>query len=202
MDLSKLPKLSETPKPADNSEPMPGLGASGGQLNYRNPGTREPDVPISGGEIWFASIVGLIFIFLSRNFPSWLFCKLTGNIFSTGVNWVAGAKAGQPVAYWELQGHTALSDMSIFLFGLAVIIEALMYFVWLKSPVRLKGIAWMALAVTVLATGFNLITSVVLLSEGIMPLMSMLAAAFGGWMFVQQLGLLSWIGRTQQNSAK
>ncbi len=194
MDLSRLPKLSETPKPADNDRPMPEPGV----LDYRGPGISESRIPISAGEVWFAMIVGSIFILLSKSFPIWLISRLAGKPFPTGVIWSVGPKAGQPVEYWELQGHTALSDMSIFLFGVAVIIESLMYLVWLKRPTQLKAVAQVALAVTILATALNLMTSALLSSAGIMPLLSLMAAAFGGWMFVQQRGLLTWVREATQ----
>lgn len=201
MDLSKLPKLSQTPPQADNAEPIPEPGSqkppNNAPLSYRSPDSMEPVASISGGEVWFSTIVGLIFIFLSRSFPIWLVCTLTGRSFATGVIWNAGPKAGQPASYWELQGHTALSDMAIFLFGLAVIVEAAMYLVWLRNSNRLKAVTCVALALTALATGLNLVTTFVLWSQGIMPLISLLAVAFGGWMFVQQRGLLSWLRESE-----
>ena len=198
MDLSKLPKLSQTPQPADNAEQTPEEASpqtpSRSVLDYRAP---EPVAPMSGGEVWFAAIVGVIFIFLSRSFPTWLIRTLTGKAFATGVVWNVGPKAGQPVAYWELQGHTALSDMAIFLFGIAVVFEAAMYLVWLRNSSRLQAVTWVALAMTALATGLNLLAVSVLWSDGITPLTSLLAVAFGGWMFVQQRGLLSWLRGTE-----
>src|SRR4051812_33987047 len=103
MDLSKLPKMSHTEK----TTPPPG------QPHEQDPVLPVPDYASArgtlagagtGGEVWVSAIISIIFLFLGRNFASYLFAKLTGRPYSTGVIWSTGELSGQPVAYADLMG--------------------------------------------------------------------------------------------------
>src|SRR5215210_5274558 len=120
MDLSKLPKMSQTPPPPD-SQPTP---QGKPQPNDYRDQIAHVEAGV-GGMVWVSVILGAICIWLGRRFSSYLAAKVSGREFHTQTNWISGPKTGQEVAYWELVGSQAWTDASIFLFGLALILEAL-----------------------------------------------------------------------------
>src|SRR5580704_12732571 len=116
MDLSKLPKLSNTQEPpATPTEPAIDTPAAARPVaDYRAP-LPEPGI---AGDVWFNAVVGLVLIGLGFTFARCLLAKLTGQPFHTGVNWMAGPNAGSEVSYFDLEGFTAWTDAGVFLFGL------------------------------------------------------------------------------------
>jgi hypothetical protein len=133
-----------------------------------------------------------------RNFASYLLAKLKGAEFHTGVNWAVGPNAGQEVAYWDLQGATAWTETGIFLFGLAMIMEAVALAIVRSRRGGKRFIVTLSLGVVVLATIINLVTAVKVLNAGPIPLISGLAVAFCGYMAMYQWKLLQLLtpGRT------
>jgi len=185
MDLSKLPKLSETPKPQPDPEPpqpnQPPIDYRA-DLAYVDAG--------AGGMVWISLILGALCLMLGRRFPSYVLAKLSGREFHTQVNWVSGPQAGQEVGYWNLSGSTALTETSIFFFGLALVLEALaLWFISSKIGGK-KIVLVISLIVVVVATVLNLFTAVRVMGDGTVPLMSGLAAALGGYMAMYQWKLL------------
>jgi hypothetical protein len=131
---------------------------------------------------------------LGRSFARWAIAAMTGRPFDTGVTWAegndAGHPAGQPVGYWDLEGFAALNDSALFLFGLAMVLEALVLaLVFTKFRAKVPLIL-LAFGITVIATAYNLFVSFKLLTAGLIPLMSMLAVAFGGYIAVYEWRLL------------
>ncbi len=211
MDISKLPRLSQTQdvaeKPATqageseakaatvvcphcrgvmpaNSKFCNDCGARLGSA-VADPGTM-PDVGM-GGEAWLSAIIGLVFIFLGRTFGAFLIAKLTGHAFHTEVLWPSGENAGSEVDYFSLQGFQAISDMGIFLFGVVLLLEALVLTVQSMSGRRRPILLMAAVGVTFFTTVFNIYVVVKLMSVGVTPLVSLLAIAFGGY-----IGFIEW----------
>jgi hypothetical protein len=184
MDLSKLPKMSQTPAPPPG-EPTP---------QAEPPRDDRADIAHVdagvGGMVWVSVILGALCIWLGRRFPSYLMAKLSGKDFHTNTNWVSGPKSGQEVGYWELSGLTAWTEASIFLFGLALILEALALWVISSKIGGKKFFLSISLLVVVIATVFNLYTAVRVMGEGALPLMSGVAVAMGGYMAMYQWKLL------------
>jgi hypothetical protein len=183
MDLSKLPKLSETPKPPP-SEPTPTRPAADDRADIASV---EAGV---GGMVWVSLILGALCMMLGRRFPAYVFARLSSREYHTQVNWIAGPRAGQEVGYWELQGSTALTETSIFLFGLALVLEAIALWVISSRMGGKKFILTISLLVVVIATAFNLFTAVRVMGDGAVPIMSGIAAALGGYMAMYQWKLL------------
>src|SRR5438105_3791048 len=103
MDISKLPKLSQSPPPPppDSASPETSVPAPTRRVpDYRSP---SDDPPLSAGEIWFSLIVGVIFLLLGWTFARFTIAKLTGQPFHSGYNWSSGPKTGQEVGYLELE---------------------------------------------------------------------------------------------------
>jgi len=184
MDMSKLPKLSQTPKPPSNEPPA----GEPEPLSY-GPQIGTPEASIAG-MLWISLVIGALCMFWGRGAASYFFAKLTGREHHTHVNWVAGPNAGQEVGYWDLQGAVAWTDTGVFLFGLAMVLEGIALAV-LNSKMGGKKI-WLSasLGVVVIATIVNLVTAVKVLNVGATPLTSGLAVAFGGYMAMYQWKLL------------
>ena len=200
MDLSKLPRMSETnkhappPPPPDQGEPQ--LAAATPQpapVDYRSYDAARPSV---GAEVWLSLIIGLILIMVGWRFARWAAAMMTGQPFHTNVNWMAGPKAGQEVSYYELEGFTAWTETALFLFGVALVLEAAMLAVVYSRLGGKVALTAIALLVTVLATALNLVVAIKLLGNGIMPLMSVLAVGFGGYMAVYEWKLLQQLRAT------
>jgi hypothetical protein len=176
MDLSKLPKLSETdkhapppppPEPQFRAEPLP----------YSPPSTGLD----LGAQIWLSGILGIVFMLMGRSFASYLIATLTGQTYHTGVDWVAGPNVGQEVGYYELQGYTGQTDTAVFLFGFCMVLEAIaLIFVRRNTPTA-RTILTVALVVTVGMTLYNLGLALFLVGKNALPLLSILAVAFGGY---------------------
>jgi hypothetical protein len=151
--------------------------------------TARPDVGV-GAEVWLSAIIGLVLMLIGKSFGGWLLAKATGQPHHTGVVWTDTERTGQEVGYWELQGFAALNDAAIFLFGFAMVLEALVL-AMLNTRFRHKAaLIMVALSITILATALNLFATVKLLAAGVTPLWSLLAVAFGGYIAVFEWRLL------------
>ena len=206
MDLSKLPRMSQTParpdpaQPTAPGEPLPGQPAPG-TVVYAQPPRAHVDVGL-GAEVWFSAVLGLVFILMGLSFAQWLVATLAGRPFDTGVVWQAGENAGQPVRYFELAGGTAWTDTATFLFGLALLLEAAALIATAKAGAGLRrATIALALLVTVAATALNVGVAVYLLTIGIRPFVSLLLAAFGGYMAFYLFGLWRALGAARHDLA-
>ncbi|MGH7213799.1 MAG: hypothetical protein ACREIT_03430, partial [Tepidisphaeraceae bacterium] len=89
-----------------------------------------------------------------------------------------------------LQGFTALTDTAIFLFGLAMVFEAVALIAASRPTRARRALLALALLVTLVATAFNLFVTVRLFGAGITPWISLLAVAFGGYIAMYEWRLL------------
>lgn len=189
MDLSKLPKMSQTPKPPDQTPDPPG-----GPQDAPRPVPDYQPLPLDagvGGAVWISIALGAILMLLGRSFGGYLAAKLTGRAHSTGLIWGPGPKTG-PITYWDLPGLQAWSDSALFLFGLAMVLEGLMLAALnshLSNRVKITAAAG-ALALGMIATGYNLLVAFWLMGIGVTPLMSILAVAFGVYIVLYEWKLL------------
>jgi hypothetical protein len=144
-----------------------------------------------GAEVWISAILGIVFMLMGKAFGLYLFAKLTGRAYHTGWEWPQGHPlAGQEVPYPELQGFVMLTDASLFLFGLALAFEALVLVASASSRGLRRPLIMLAFAVTVIAVAFNLYACGKLLSNGITPIISLLATAFGVYIGMYEWALL------------
>jgi len=133
-----------------------------------------------------------------RSFASYLLDVLRGREHHTQVNWSVGPNAGQEVAYWDLLGGTAYADAGIFLFGLAMILEAISLAIVSSNIGGKRAWVTLSLGIVVIATIINLVAAGKVLNAGAIPTISGLAVAFGGYMAIYQWKLLRLLntGRT------
>jgi hypothetical protein len=209
MDVSKLPKLSNTQEQVRQEQaaatdapqpPAPVLPRADSKVVPYQSG-HEPVTAGVGAEVWLSIILGLIFILIGKNFAAYSFAKLTGRTYHTGVNWVAGPNAGQEVAYPDLQGFVMLNDSAMLLFGLTLLLEAAVMAAMATRFAYKRALVTAALVLAVAATAFNLYAVVRLFSANVMPLISLLAAGFGGYIAAYQWRLLQSLPQSSGASA-
>ena len=194
MDMSKLPRLSQSqsppPAPGAPTDPVnyeppvrPGQAAPAGTptLNYERPAAG------AGAEVYISLAIGLILMLVGRQFGTYLISRITHEAFHTGVNWMAGPNAGQEVGYWDLEGFTAWTDASLWLFGLTLVFDAIILYAAGGKRVWLVALGF---ALTVGVCAFNAFVCAKLFNAGITPIMSLMALAFGIYMAIYQKGLL------------
>lgn len=177
MDLSKLPRLSESDRPVPPAETPP---AAPQLLDYGRA------APGGSGQVFISAVLGIVFMMMGITFAKFLFAKLTGQTFHTGATWSMGPNAGQEVDYYELAGYTAWTETAIFLLGLAMVFEAIILGIATKNTPFNRKLVAAGIAVSVVMTVFNTIVVILLFKEGTMPIISFVATAFGGWMVMQE----------------
>jgi hypothetical protein len=158
-------------------QPQQQSAPSTAPLDYAAPAPRGV-----GAQVWFSAILGIVFMMLGWRFASFLIATISGREFHTGAVWTNGPKAGQEVAYFELSGYTAWSETGIFLFGFAMVLEAIMLATVRRNTPVSRAFVGFALVVTAGMTLFNLIVVGLLFKAGLMPIWSLLVVAFGGYM--------------------
>jgi hypothetical protein len=201
MDVSKLPKLSDTQREQQAQQQQ--------QQQHQQQPVQSPSadpvsaisspVPavraIGGAEAWISGIVGIICILISKSFPAYWIARLRGQPFHTNVNWTSGPLAGQEVAYPDLSGFTMLSDGAIFIFGVALLCEAALMLAGNANQRVARAMLWLSFVLAAAATLFNAYVAARLFGANILPIMSLLAVAFGGYMASYQWKLLKQTSR-------
>jgi len=189
MDMSKLPRLSRSEPPpgeaADATAAPPAEGRGGRYPDYYgDPG--DGFGALAGVEIWFMAILGIVLMFFFRQWAAYSLDHLFHRPYHTGVTWMAGPKAGLEVEYPELEGMPWLSDSATFLFGLALLLDALVRLVALLAS-RLRRVLFVPMfIVTAGVILWNLYAIPKLWLAGVIPLFPFLAVAFLGYAAFQQ----------------
>lgn len=179
MDLSKLPKLSNTPAPP------PEVPASSDPANPPRPDIlaryEQPVAAGRGAEAWISIGVGVILLFAFPNFTLWwihVVFHTKPPAFLPITDAMTGAEIPYPksVFFW--------SDLCVDLFAYALVVEGIAL-VFARRP----GMVMFALAVTAAAVLLNLYYMIRSFGEGF-PLVSAIAVVFGGYMGFYQWRLL------------
>ncbi len=194
MDYSKLPKLSQTPAPP----PEPPVESAPSQVPVL--ASRVEPQPGLGAEVWLSAIIGLVMIMMAWNFARFLGATLTGQMFHTNVTWQTEERAGEEVAYFDLEGYTAWSESAMFLFGVALLLEAAALAAAHRPFAARKLLVGFALTITVIATIYNLGVAGLLFTHGMMPIISILIVAFGGYMAAYEWRLLKSLNATSRSN--
>jgi len=195
MDVSKLPRLSET-KPQGSGAESPEAQGPAPQIHVPQPqsapsravdyGTGER--AMIGAEIWFSVIIGLILVLYTAQFGKYLIATATGHEYHTHVDWTSGPNEGKEVPYTQLEGGTFFSDSSLFFFGLAILLGAIAQFAW--AFLGKRGFAWFSLFITAMATLYCLVAVAILFQMGVMPLITLLCVALGGYAVIYEYSAL------------
>lgn len=166
MDVSKLPKLSQTlagpPPPA--TEPSPAAPPVG----YYHPDDR----PIVGAEAWISMAVGAILLLLNPTFVKFIFAAKPYRPFvDQTVNYT------DSINFW--------SDLAITSFAFVLILEGIVLFF-----ARNRVLLLMTFLLTAVTTLGNALYVVLTYGKYGLPIMSSLAAAFGVYIAMYQWRML------------
>jgi len=189
MDLSKLPKLSNTAA----SQPPPQEGIPAATPHNQPPENVRPpeDRGMTMAIVWFNVMIGLLLIYLGRTYPSYLLARAGGHEFHTYVTWNVGPKAGQEVAYPELLGYTIYQDAGVFFFGVVILVEAALVALYTLRNSHFKPPIYLGIFLAIVCTLFNLYVIVLVVGHHfLLPLISVFAVAFGGLIVVGLFSLL------------
>src|SRR5688500_2276863 len=165
MDLSKLPRMSETPPPAPAQTTPPQAPPP---QEYFDP------APSVAAEAWISIDIGSILLLVSPYTLQWMislissykppFLTITSTDFQTGA--VSEVPYTSSVFFF--------SHLCVFAFALVMIISGLVLFT------RKASLVWLAFAFTLVATLMNLIYVIKATMAGeALPILSALAVAFG-----------------------
>jgi hypothetical protein len=148
MDLSKLPKLSQTPKPPENEAPQPVAHAT--------------PMPTSvGAEAWICIAIGLLVLLVHRQFFLFFMGKDIGILFFD--------EHQQPLAYTK--SIFFINDLGLVAFGFALILDGIVLLIGRPAAI------WIGFIATVLASVLNIFTIIRAFAAG-MPLQIYPAVAF------------------------
>ena len=169
MDLSKLPKMSNTPKPPAPTPPGDEAPPpKSPQLDYG------PEPASVGLEAWISIAVGAFLLLMYPRFLQWLSHRAFGTHFNPFVD-----SAGNVVPYSQIPEFWG--DLGPVLFGVVLILEGLV-----MAFIRKPALVAIALALTAIATFYNLIYLVMSYGRyGLAPI-SFLAVAFGFYICMYQ----------------
>lgn len=167
MDLSKLPKLSNTPQPPPEG-PMP-------------PAQHIQAAPLPGAEAVFSLIIGIIVLLMQQRCLQ----QLSHWLFGTAVPLGALDEVGRPLAYAE--SVFFIHDSGLAIFAAALILEGLTLFIR-RTPVLIPSFLLMIQAVL-----WNLYTVVFFYRSHGLQYMPAVALAFAIYIGMLQWGmLLAW----------
>lgn len=171
MDLSKLPRLSET----DKQTPPPPEQT----LPPQQP-VAPPPMPAAavGPEAWFSIGIGIILLLMFPRFLQWASSRVFGTNFNEFVT-PDGIIVPYPQvpAFWMDLGPT--------LFGIVLILEGIAMIL-----ARSRSVVWFAFVLTVIATGYNIIYLFMSYSTQGLALISAFAGLFGVYIAMYQWRML------------
>lgn len=188
MDLSKLPKMSDTRRAeADRQSAHPSAGLPVQIEQAGDPGSQPLPGRVvavdAGGSGWISLIVGVLLILFKPQWWLWLFHTLFGTSFTPPV---ITDEQGAPLAYERSVFFPG--DMAIALFALALLVEGVV----LLSMAQRRNVIWLSVVIVAAATLFNLGYLAYMISKGYgLQLFSTLAVLFGAFMCVQQWQMLT-----------
>lgn len=206
MDLSKLPKLSKTHEhraAAPPTDTYPPPHASPAKLGYY----ADDEGPLGFIDIFLAIGMGLLFAFLGMNYGKHLMGSKDAypEIQGTGFVWSTGHPLqGQPIPPEQLSPENRkaydgrvlgrqmgiVSESSLFFMGCGLIfagaIGVVGHLTMVPMPLR-RVAAILGVVVTVIAIGYSLWSVTVLLRNGVMPPMTMVAILVAGLSLFMQV---------------
>jgi hypothetical protein len=188
MDISKLPRMSETAKHAPPHAPPPAPPPPTDAVHSSLEPDHVPpasyasnDVRAAGAEAWISVAVGLILILMAPRIWQYAFSRL----FGTSFTWTFTDAAGNPLPYTK--SVFFWGDLAMALFAIVLVVEGLVLaFARGRVPVAI------ALGLTVVTTVFNLGYVAWMMQGGYgLQIMSALAVAFGVYIAVYQKRMLA-----------
>ncbi len=174
MDLSKLPKLSESPAPPPATPAEPAVPVQ----------TREParmSYFETGIDVLISLAVGAIFLMLGAPYGGWLIATMNGEVYDTTFTWTGGPNDGKIVELFELRGGTGWLYMGHWVLGAALAIEAFLMALAAMSPRLRKPLIVLALLLCIGGAIANVVAVVMQIKMGFnQPILSVVAVLVGG----------------------
>lgn len=172
MDLSKLPKLSQSPEPA--SAPLADSPAA------KPPALRLSVVDV-GLDILVCLGLGAVFMMLGPSFGGWLIAQARGVRYETGVIWSPGTpKEGQPVDLFELQGGTGWLHMGLWSLGACLLLAGVLLLCVIVLPRGGRAVLILVVLVCVAGAAANIVAIVMQVQAGFtQPIISVIAVLAG-----------------------
>jgi hypothetical protein len=199
MDMSKLPRMSQTPPPPpdaphpDDATRAPhGYATAPTPTDYRHAGGYGSEPAPSFAEAWISIAIGLILLFIYPYTWQWLISKVSNYqppfLPITDVNTGANIPYSQSVFFF--------SHLCVFAFALVLIIDGLVLFT------RRAALLIFAFGFTVITAAMNFfcIANETMQGRGF-PLASALAFAFGVYIAIFQWKLLQVMRETARMRA-
>jgi hypothetical protein len=180
-----LPRLSGTDTPPAPAQQMPTATFAAPSASPPLRSSARYSDYVVGPELWLSVIIGLLLIGISRHFPVYIFDHLAGRPYHTGVIFTSD---NSEVPYPQLEGFVMLSDAAIFAFGVALLSDAMLrLFCLTLGSMGRRSVMILALLLTLCATLLNAYACLKMLQADIMPIISGLAVAFGGYIAFEQI---------------
>ncbi len=191
MDMSKLPRMSQTPpppppEPSDAAAPEDEGRATRGvapapQSAYRQEQGYATEPPPSLAEAWISIAIGLILLFIFPNFWQWLISKVSS--YKPPFLPITDINTGAEIPY--TQSIFFFGHLCVFAFALVLIIDGLILFT------RRPALLMFAFVFTVISTAMNFfhVANETMQGRGF-PLVSALAFAFGVYIAIFRWKLL------------
>jgi hypothetical protein len=185
MDMSKLPRMSQTPPPPPDATPEPsadegratrGVAAEHPQRAYRQEVDYAAEPAVSLAEAWISIAIGLILMFVSTA------GRFLEYLTSSNFSWNFTDPTGAPLPY--RQTVFFWGDVAIFAFSLLLIVDGLILFT------RKPALVTIALAFTIITVLMNFIYVVRMMNGYGFQLWSAIAVAFGVYIAIFQWRLL------------
>lgn len=196
MDMSKLPRLSQTnkndaPTPISGGTPAPPAPSSDRDVpddQFRDRVTHDPGHGV-GAEVWISIAVGAILLLMFRRLLQYMSHVLFGTFFAPYL-----MPDGTAVPYTSTLDFW--SDLGVTAFAFVLIVEGVALAVGRRQP----GVIWFAFVLTVLATLYNFGFLIITFTRGF-PLISAFAVAFGVYIALYQWNLLKGMSRRTASGA-
>lgn len=168
MDMSKLPRMSQTPAPPPLDPP---------QHDYRSQPPLDYSSSSGTAEAWISIAIGVILLLAYPYTWQWLLSLISS--YKPPFLPITDTATGNEIPY--PRSIFFFSHLSVFSFGLVLIIDGLVLFT------RRVALTMAALVLTCAVTGWNLlyVLKAVMAGEGL-PIISALAVAFGVYIAIQQ----------------
>jgi hypothetical protein len=180
MDLSKLPRLSETDKQA----PQPPSTADAPTSAPEPVRSHFTPAPLgSGADVWISLAVGVILLLMYPRFLQWTGSRIFGTSFNEFTLDGVVVPYPQVPEFW--------SDLGPTLFGIVLLLEGIALLFAHRRP----AVLWAAFGMTVAATAFNAIYLIVTFSKYGLAIVSAIAVALGVYIAMGQWRMLQLIRR-------
>ena len=181
MDMSKLPRMSQTPPPPPEVEPPQPASPHGVAMpNAYRPDAAYVEPAPSFAEAWISIAIGLILLFIYPYFWQWLISLVSS--YKPPFLPITDS-TGAEVPY--TRSVFFFSNLCVFAFALVLILDGLILFT------RRPGLLMFALGFTVITAAMNFLCVVNETMQGRgFPIASALAFAFGVYIAIFQWKLL------------